>query len=133
MVLLPKVPHPVEPKHTRPICVGSAVERVFSRMVLARCKQCLGLQRSWHTAGPHRQTADYLHMVYRLFEVEREWSKGRAIIKVDLARAFDSIRRDVLLQRLQAKLGCTEEYRARAPLGHLLSLVQPLQPEHLWG
>ena len=57
---------------------------------------------------PHRQTADYIHSIYKLFEVEREWSKGLSIIKVDLARAFDSVRRDVLLGKLHCN---TEEFR----------------------
>ena len=111
MVLIPKVTHPVQPKDTRPISIGSAVERVFSRMVLSRCKQILHLQTSWQCAGPHRQTADYLHTLWKLFEVEREWSKGLAVVKVDFARAFDTVRRDVLLRKLHSLLGSTEEYR----------------------
>ena len=45
------------------------------------------------------------------FEVEREWSKGLAVVKVEIAREFDSVRRDVLLRRLHQKLGNTEEFR----------------------
>ena len=42
----------------------------------------------------------------------REWSAGLAVLKVDLARAFDSIKRDVLLSRLPRVMGTSGEYRA---------------------
>ena len=111
MTLLPKVPMPTQPGDTRPISIGSATERVFCRMVLARSSQHLQLRTSWQTAGPHKQTADYLHTLYRLFENEREWSAGLAVIKLDLRKAFDSVRRDVLYNKLLLALGNTEELR----------------------
>ena len=111
MVLLPKVPRPVKAKDTRSIAISSATERLFCRLVLQRCKQHLRHTQPSQCAGPHRQTADYLHSLYRLCESEREWSRGLAVVKVDLARAFDSVRRDKLLNRLHARLGATEEFR----------------------
>ena len=111
MTLLPKVPHPLHPRDTRPISIGSATERVFSRMVLRRCVDRLQPSGSWQCAGPHKQTADYLYTIQRLLECEREWNMGLAVVKVDLAKAFDSVRRDVLLGKLRVALGNCEEFR----------------------
>ena len=44
MVLLPKISRPTTAKETRPISISSTTERIFSRMVLQRCKAKLSLQ-----------------------------------------------------------------------------------------
>ena len=101
----------MKPRDTRPISISSAAERLFSRMVLNRCKGKLRLTKAWQCAGPHRQTADYLHAVYRLMEVEREWGRGLSVLKVDVAKAFDTVRRDKLMAKLTEVLGPCEELR----------------------
>ena len=118
MVLLPKKDQPQEPKDTRPISMGSATEKLFSRMVLERCKHTLGNGAAWQCSGPHKQSTDYLYVAHRLFETEREWAKGLAVVKLDIARAFDSVSRSKLFERLRARLGWTEECRV---WGRLLS------------
>ena len=112
MVLLPKITRPVRAAQSRPISISSATERAFSRMVLSRCQPLLALRQSWQTSGPHKQTADYLHAIYKMFECEREWNKGISILKIDLSPAFDTVCRAKLLTKLRMKLGETEEYRA---------------------
>ena len=111
MVLLPKLARPVRARDARPISISSATERLFSRMVLQRCKSKLRMTQPGQCAGVHRQTSDYLHSIFRLYESEREWNRGLAVVKVDITRAFDSVRRDKLLQRLLVNLGPTEEFR----------------------
>ena len=101
----------MSPRDTRPISISSAAERVFSRMTLQRRKEKLKLTRSWQCAGTQRQTADYLHAVYRLIETEREWGCGLAVLKVDIAKAFATVRRDKLLLKLREYLGDCGELR----------------------
>ena len=133
MVLLPQVRNPSKPKDTRPISIWSAVERVFNRMVLEWCKRKLRLTQAWQCAGPHR-TADYLHAVLKLIELEREWSCGLALIKVDIMQAFDSVRRDVLLRRLRQTRGYGR-VQGMVPTrdGILMSSLQSLEPKPISG
>ena len=105
MVLLPKVVHPKRARDTRPICMGCAAEKLFSRIILNRCELQLQLRKPWQCAGRHRQTTDFLHTIHRLFELEREWSKGISVLKIDFSKAFDTVNRKVLLERLFTKLG----------------------------
>ena len=112
MVLLPKVRAPEAAKDTRPIAIGCAAEKIYSRIILQRTRDHIALRRPWQCAGPRRQTCDYLYVLHKLFEEEREWSQGICVLKVDFRRAFDSVRRDKLLCRLFHFLGNTEEFRA---------------------
>ena len=111
MVLLPKIQCPILPKQTRPICIGSAAETTFCRIILTRCEDKISLTRPWQCSGKRRQCGDYLFTIHRLMELDREWSKGLCVLILDLSRAFDSVDRDVLLSQLFARLGDTEEYR----------------------
>ena len=111
MVLLPKTSHPNQISETRPISIGTATEKIFCRMVLARCTLALTPQKPWQCCGPRRQSLDYLHVIMRLLENEREWGKSLTLLKVDLMKAFDTVDRKSLLLRLRDKLGNTEEYR----------------------
>ena len=111
MVLLPKLRNPRSPKDTRPIAMGCSAEKLFCRIILRRCDNCFQLRRPWQCAAPRRQTCDYLFTMHRICELEREWSKGLCILKIDFRRAFDSINRKVLLGRLRTRLGDSEEFR----------------------
>ena len=112
MVLLPKLAKPLTIKDTRPIAISSAVERVYSRLILHRCRDRLAPKRPWQACGPRRQSLDYLHCIHRLLESEREWQKGLAVMKLDSSRAFDSVDRKRLMLKLREILGATEETRA---------------------
>ena len=111
MVLLPKTSLPKKATETRPISMGCTAEKIFCHIVLSRCKPDLQLQHEWQCAGENRQCADYIHTVCKLLECEREWQSGLAILKLDFAKAFDSVRRDALLAKLFCKLGDSEEFR----------------------
>ena len=76
MVLLPKITSPTLPKDTRPINIACSAEKLFSRIVLRRCQDKIALRKPWQCAGKSRQTADFLHTLAKLFEVEREWQKN---------------------------------------------------------
>ena len=83
MILLPRIKHPKLPWDTRPIVVGSAAEKILSRVVLERTRSQLQLQQPCQCSGLHRQSADYIFSVHRLMELEKEWGRGVSILKED--------------------------------------------------
>eukprot|EP00439_Symbiodinium_sp_Y106_P024669 s5535_g3.t1 len=105
LVMLPKVCRPRSARELRPIALGSSVGKLFSRMLLNRCLHKLRLEFPPQCAGVHRQTNDFTFSLIPLFELEREWQRGMAAVKVDISRAFDDVDRDVLLAKLTEKLG----------------------------
>ena len=111
MVLLPKTRSPEQAKDTRPIAIGCAAEKVYCRIILERTRHHITLRKPWQCAGARRQTCDFLYTLHKLFEEEREWSKGLCILKVDFKRAFDTVDRNRLLARLWELQGDSEEYR----------------------
>ena len=108
MILIPKVTHPEEPKHVRPICIGSFTSKLYCRLLLARTQEALRYSSSSQSMGAGRQTADYVFCVARMMQLEQEWRCGTCFLKVDVEKAFDSLNRRVFLQRLATKMGCSE-------------------------
>ena len=80
MVLLPKVAKPLHVRDTRPISTSSSIERLFSRLILRRCRDLHSPKKPWQACGPRRQSLDFLHSIYRLYETERKWQRGLALL-----------------------------------------------------
>ena len=66
--------------------------------------------------GPGQQTADYLFSTWRVLQLEPEWHPGLPLIKLDLAKAFDSVCRESLLQQQEERVGNGAEMRCRRAL-----------------
>ncbi|CAE7242656.1 unnamed protein product [Symbiodinium sp. CCMP2592] len=105
LILLPKVRAPKAAKELRPIAMGSAVSKLFSRLLLNRALPLISPQSYAQCSGPGRQTSDFLYSIIRLFELTREWGNPLVVFKLDLEKAFDSLDRQVLLEKLEAKIG----------------------------
>ena len=105
LIMLPKIRAPKKAKELRPIAMGSAVSKLFSRLLLNRALPALAPCSGAQCSMPGRQTCDYLFTVIRLFELAREWGVPLTVFKLDLEKAFDSLDRTALLQRLQEALG----------------------------
>ena len=88
VVVLPKIPQPMLTKQLRPISLGSAVCKVFSRMLLNRSLPLIGEAGSRQCAGQGRQASDYLFATTRLMALEREWRFGLSFVRLDLPKAF---------------------------------------------
>ena len=112
MVILPKCAQPETPKHLRPICLGSASSKVYARMLLQRSKASLRYSGPFQNMGEGRQTVDYIWVISRLMTLEREWKYGLYFLKLDIAKAFDTVHREKMLQRLATKMGNCEELRS---------------------
>ena len=125
MILLPKLSKPLQPKDLRPISMGSSASKLFSRMLLNRTLQHIQARTHSQCAGPGRQTSDYIFTVWRVLELEREWHEGLCLLKLDVAKAFDSVHRERLLQRLEERMGDSSEFRCwRALLQESQALLQ---------
>ena len=105
LVLLPKVAAPKKAKEVRPIALGSAVCKLFSKMLLNRILPKVAPRTHAQCSGQHRQTGDYLYTLWRLCDLCREWGSPLAIFKMDLAKAFDTLNQASLLKQLEHILG----------------------------
>ena len=111
MIILAKVASPSEAKHLRPISMGSAAGKLFSRMLLNRTMPHVVARTPTQCAGVGRQSSDYLYTVWRVLQLEREWHSGVCMLKLDIAKAFDSVDREQLLRKLQSRMGDCSEMR----------------------
>ena len=111
MIILANVVSPTEAKHLRPISMGSAAGKLFSRLLLNRTMPHVVARTHTQCAGVGRQTSDYLYTVWRVLLLEREWHSGVCVLKLDIAKAFDSVDREQLLRKLQSRMGDCSEMR----------------------
>ncbi|CAE7497830.1 unnamed protein product [Symbiodinium sp. CCMP2456] len=105
LVMLPKMTIPKRARDLRPIAMGSAVSKLFSRMLLNRALSKIVPHTYAQCSGPGRQTSDYLFSIIRLFELTREWGNPLVVFKLDSEKAFDSLDRQMLMIKLEEKLG----------------------------
>ena len=108
MILIPKVSLPKLAKDLRPICLGCAASKVYSRLLLGRTYASLQYQTPSQVLGEGRQTCDYIWSMGRIMDLEREWKQGLWVIKLDIAKAFDTLNRDQFLKALHSRMGSTE-------------------------
>ena len=107
MTLLPKIAAPLRPKDLRPIALSSAVSKLFCSMLLARTRAVIHPVSYSQCAFSGRQAADYLHAGIRGFQLETEWRSGCHWLRLDVAKAFDRLRRQKVLHMLRARLPAT--------------------------
>ena len=111
MIILPKVSAPTTVKDVRPIAMGSAVGKLFSRILLNRAMGVVGHSTAVQCAGAGRQTADYLYSIAKSFDLEPEWKGGTVWAKPDISKAFDTLSRLTFLKRLKTVMGNSQEFR----------------------
>ena len=109
-VLLPKIPQPVQPKELRPIALASHTSKAFARMLLTRVEGCLMPKGAKQLACRGRQPTDLVWSAVRMVHLAREWGVEMHMIKLDLRRAFDSVYRVKLAERVQA--WCQDDFPA---------------------
>ena len=111
MIVLPKVAAPRQASEVRPISMGSAACKVFSRMLLEKALPLLGEAGTRQCAGAGRQASDYIFSVARLMSLEREWRFGLSFFKLDLSKAFDRVSRAKLYSMIRTRIGTTQACR----------------------
>ena len=104
LALLAKVPRPLKPSDLRPICVSSAFNKLVNRLV---CRRVLPVMRDGSKiscCGKGRQGADLVGGISRVRDVAREWKLPVLLCKLDVAGAFDRVKRDRVASFLVEKL-----------------------------
>ena len=105
MSLLAKVAKPSEPKDLRPIMMSSHASKTYSRLVLGRLRQHFLPSGPEQCASAGRQTADVLYSLHTVSQLSLEWGVPLAIIRLDIAKAFDTVDRAVLATTLLKEVG----------------------------
>ena len=95
-VLLPKCVLPADWSDTRPITLSSAVLKWISQLLLHRGVPLLQpcCQHQWASKG--KQGVELLLSLRKLARVAHEWRTPFYIVKIDIAKAFDSIAQEAL-------------------------------------
>ncbi|CAE7913948.1 unnamed protein product [Symbiodinium necroappetens] len=95
-VLLPKCLLPADWSDTRPITLSSAVLKWISQLLLHRGVPLLQpcCQHQWASKG--KQGVELLLSLRKLARVAHEWRTPFYIVKIDIAKAFDSIAQEAL-------------------------------------
>ena len=98
--LIPKLAVPTEAKHLRPITLASHVAKSFARLLLIRMEPYLRPRGPKQFACKGRQPAEVAWLVTYVTHLSREWNKDCYMLKLDLARAFDTTHRVRLAERV---------------------------------
>ena len=102
--LLPKVlpPPPPRPrlKDLRPIALASHVSKCFARLILARIESVLQVRGSQQFAAKGRQPAEFLWTSLQVMNLVKEWKKDAYMLKLDIRKAFDTVSRFRLAQKI---------------------------------
>ena len=109
-VLLPKCVQPANWSDTRPITLSSAVLKWISQLLLHRGVPSLQAccMHQWG-ASKGKQGVELVLSLRKLARVAHEWKSPFYIVKIDIAKAFDSIAQEQLgslVVRRIAKAGC---------------------------
>ena len=86
---VPKLANPTQPKHLRPMNVGSEACKTLSRLLLGRTQSRLQQTNSWQCASPGRQPADLIFTILRGMMQEEEWKRGVVYTKIDVEKLMD--------------------------------------------
>ena len=83
------------PGELRPICLSSAVSKLFARLLLTRTADAFKYKGHAQTMRGSRQPTDYVWAVHRVLQLECEWKAGLWAVEVDVRKAFDTLNRNV--------------------------------------
>ena len=120
LALLAKCTTPSEPKDLRPICMSSAFGKLVNRVIIARLFPALRRGSKISACGKGRQSADLIGCLSRLRDVVREWDESVLVVKLDIAGAFDRLKRQKVVDLILARTaGVDLGHEVRFLLGQL--------------
>ncbi|XGW30151.1 hypothetical protein V3C99_009282 [Haemonchus contortus] len=101
-VLLYKKGDPDDIGNYRPICLLSAIYKLFTRVILNRIGRILDEGQPCEQAGFRRgfSTIDHIHTLTRLIEVSRECKMPLCLTFIDLKKAFDAVETEAVIGAL---------------------------------
>ena len=105
-VLLPKTALPANWSETRPITLSSAILKWTAQLLLHRGQPLLQdcCQHQW--ASRNKQGVELILSLRKLARVAHEWRTPFYIVKIDIAKAFDSIAQEKLGDLVMRKIAC---------------------------
>ena len=113
-VLLPKTPQPTSWKDTRPITLSNTVDRTMAQLQLHRCNRILQQTPPVHQfARAGKQANELLTTIRRMARMARDWF-SLWILKIDIRKAFDTIKQTSVAAMVASKLQQTHPWEARA-------------------
>ncbi|CAE7769768.1 pol, partial [Symbiodinium necroappetens] len=125
MIVIPKQELPDDPASLRPLAMGSAAAKVYSRLLLGRTVPWLDAREGAQCSGEGQQPAEYIFGMARVMELEAEWHRGLVAAKIDIRKAFDMLHRPALLSRLKVALGDGPTFRSwQAMLSDTTAVLQ---------
>ena len=98
--LLPKVVPPLCPKDLRPIALASHISKAFARAILARLQGVLAVTGDKQFAARGRQPAEFLWSALQVVHLAKEWKQDAYMLKLDIRKAFDTVSRYRLAQKV---------------------------------
>ena len=104
-VLLPKTARPASWSDTRPITLSSVILKWLSQLLLFRGAPLLQdvCQHQWASKG--KQGVELILSMRKLARVAHEWKTPFYVVKIDIAKAFDSIAQEKLADLVMRKVG----------------------------
>ena len=112
-VLLPKTTQPTSWKDTRPITLSNTIDRTMAQLLLHRCNHILQQAPPVHQfARAGKQASELLTTIRRMTRMSRDWGLNLWILKIDIRKAFDTIKQTSVAAMVASKLQHTH-----TPLG----------------
>ena len=104
-VLLPKTAKPASWTDTRPITLSSAILKWLAQLLLLRGQPLLQdvCQHQWASKG--KQGVELILSLRKLARVAHEWKTPFYVVKIDIAKAFDSVAQEKLADLVWRKIG----------------------------
>ena len=101
--LLAKKPWPTELSQFRPISLMPHLQKLYTKWLYSRARPFIEeyLPVEQHGFRRGRQCAEILHAIARLREHTAEWRETFVLMKLDIAKAFDKVRRSALLRAMR--------------------------------
>ncbi|KAK6727843.1 hypothetical protein RB195_005486 [Necator americanus] len=112
-VLLYEKGDPHDIGNYRPICLLSAIYKLFTRVIFNRIEKVLDEGQPCEQAGFRKafNTIDHIHTVSKLIEVPREYKMPLCLTFIDLKKAFDSVETEAIMEELDNQ-GVPTQYKA---------------------
>ena len=104
-VLLPKTAQPTSWKDTRPITLSNTVDRTMAQLLLHRCSHILQQPPPIHQfARAGKQASELLTTIRMMTRMSRDWGFNLWILKIDIRKAFDTIKQTSVAAMVASKL-----------------------------
>ncbi|CAE7549785.1 jockey\pol [Symbiodinium natans] len=102
--MLAKKREPREWGDLRPITLSSALLKLLSQLTLKRVTHLLGTANDLQWAAPSKQPLELALGLGRMLRLCREWKQEAFLVKIDVRKAFDSVKLPRLLRLIRRKL-----------------------------